>query len=86
MNWITVKTTGNRWEAELMQQLLAAQDIQARIISQGLGSAYLGGGSPSALQVRLQDRWTALLLLSEIEESMTDDAFDDYSDDSPEGL
>ena len=80
MNWITLKTTGNRWEAELMQQLLAAQDIQARIIGQGIGFAYLGGGSPSALQVRLQDRWTALLLLSEMEEHIANDTVDDSSD------
>lgn len=73
MNWITIKTTGNRWEAELMQQLLAAQAIQARIISQGIGSVYLGGGSPSALQVRLQDRWTALLLLSMVDDTSDDD-------------
>ena len=66
-----------------MQQLLAAQAIQARIVSQGIGSAYLGGGSPSALQVRLQDRWTALLLLSAVEDNMADDA---YSNDSSEDL
>ena len=67
-----------------MQQLLAAQAIQARIVSQGIGSAYLGGGSPSALQVRLQDRWTALLLLSAVEESMTDDDEDCSNDLSGE--
>ncbi|MEM9216943.1 MAG: hypothetical protein AAGD25_21660 [Cyanobacteria bacterium P01_F01_bin.150] len=63
-----------------MQQLLAAQNIQARIIGQGIGSAYLGGGSPSALQVRLQDRWTALLLLSAVDDA-PDDEFDDDFDE-----
>ena len=62
-----------------MQQLLAAQAIQARLISQGIGSAYLGGGSPTALQVRLQDRWTALLLLSAVDDMPDDDLDDDFT-------
>ena len=61
-----------------MQQLLAAQDIQSRIISQGIGSAYLGGGSPSALQVYLQDRWTALLLLSTVDDMSNNDLDDPF--------
>ncbi len=61
--WITIRTTKARWEAELMQQLLAAYDIPARVLDIGLG-VYCGQGSQSALQVRPQDQWTALLLLS----------------------
>ena len=64
-----------------MQQLLVAQDIQARIISQGIGSAYLGGGSPSALQVDLQDRWTALLLLSTVDDMSNNDLDDTFDND-----
>ena len=61
-----------------MQQLLAAEAIQARIVSQGIGAAYLGGGSPSALQVRLQDRWTALLLLSAVDDAPDDDLDNEF--------
>ncbi|MCL1464114.1 hypothetical protein [Argonema galeatum] len=67
MSWISLKTTSTRWEAELMQQILAAHQIPTRIIDLGIAS-YMGTGSPAALQVRSQDRWTALLLLSPLEE------------------
>ena len=67
MSWITLKTTAMRWEAELMQQVLAAHEIPARVINLGAGS-YMGMGSPAALQVRSEHQWTALLLLSPIEE------------------
>ena len=63
MSWITIKTTQARWEAELMQQLLLAHDIPSRVIDIGVG-VYFGQGSQAALQVRSQDQWTALLLLS----------------------
>lgn len=68
MSWITIKTTNTRWEAELMYQILIAHDIPARIIDLGIMS-YFGAGSPAALQVHLQNRWTALLLLSPLEET-----------------
>ncbi|MBD2462337.1 hypothetical protein H6G89_14920 [Oscillatoria sp. FACHB-1407] len=67
MTWITLKTTGNFWEAELMQQMLAAHEIPARVIRQGV-PVHFGCAAPAALQVRLQDQWTALLLLSPLEE------------------
>ncbi|MBW4650141.1 MAG: DUF2007 domain-containing protein [Kastovskya adunca ATA6-11-RM4] len=67
MSWITIKTTNVRWEAELMQQLLAAHQIPARVLDIGIAS-YFGAGSPAALQVLSQDQWTALLLLSSPEE------------------
>jgi len=67
VSWITLKTTRVRWEAELMQQILAAHQIPTRIIDLGIAS-YMGTGSPAALQVRSSDRWTALLLLSPLEE------------------
>lgn len=63
MSWITLKTTNTRWEAELMQQVLAAHDIPSRILDTGI-APYFGAGSSAALQVRPQDQWTALLLLS----------------------
>ena len=50
-----------------MQQLLAAHQIPARIVDLGM-TAYLGAGSPAALQVQAEDGWTALLLLSPVEE------------------
>ncbi|MDJ1167938.1 DUF2007 domain-containing protein [Roseofilum sp. BLCC_M154] len=67
MSWITIRTTSTRWEAELMEQLLTAQEIPTRLLDCGVAS-YLGMGSPTALQVAPEHRWSALLLLSEIEE------------------
>ncbi|UBF28481.1 hypothetical protein K9N68_11745 [Kovacikia minuta CCNUW1] len=67
MAWITLRTTCFRWEAELMQQVLAAHQISARIIDLGV-MPYTGLGSPTALQVHSEDQWTALLLLSPVEE------------------
>jgi len=49
-----------------MQQLLAAHEIPARIVNQG--APHFGCSVPAALQVRAQDQWTALLLLSPIED------------------
>ncbi|MFM7449254.1 MAG: hypothetical protein ACKO24_11730 [Leptolyngbyaceae cyanobacterium] len=66
VSWITLRTTNFYWEAELMQQILAAHEIPSRILDLG-ASPYMGGGSPAALQVRTEDQWTALLLLSPIE-------------------
>lgn len=66
MNWITLKTTNTRWEAELMQSLLAAHEIPSRVLDIGLG-VYCGQGSQAVLQIRSPDLWTALLLLSEPE-------------------
>lgn len=66
MVWITLRTT-TRWEAELMEQVLAAYQIPTRLLD--LGSvAYLGFGSCAALQVPSQYQWTARLLLSPLEE------------------
>lgn len=67
VSWITIKTTQARWEAELMQQILMAHEIPSRVLDIGLG-VYCGQGSQAALQVRSQDQWTALLLLSPLEE------------------
>jgi hypothetical protein len=69
VTWITLLTTSTRWEAELKQQLLAAHDIPVRIIDLGMVS-YFGAGSPAAIQVRPQDKWTALLLLCPLEEEI----------------
>ena len=63
MSWITLRETKARWEAELMQQILASHAIPSRVIDIGMG-VYFGQMSQCALQVRGQDRWTALLLLS----------------------
>jgi hypothetical protein len=49
-----------------MQQMLAAHEIPARIVNQS--APHFGCGIPAALQVRSQDQWTALLLLSPIED------------------
>jgi hypothetical protein len=46
-----------------MYQVLAAHDIPSRIVETGI-TPYFGAGSSAALQVRPQDQWTALLLLS----------------------
>lgn len=65
--WVTIRTTQARWEAELMQQILGSYEIPARVLDIGLG-VYCGQGSQAVLQVRSEDRWTALLLLSPPEE------------------
>jgi hypothetical protein len=67
VTWITLLTTSFRWQAELMQELLATHGIPTKIIDLGVKS-YLGAGTPAALQVRLQDKWAALLLLSPYED------------------
>jgi hypothetical protein len=54
-----------------MQQVLAAHQIPARIVDLGIVS-YLGSGSPAALQVRSEDQFAALLLLSPIAEESDD--------------
>ncbi|ERT07759.1 hypothetical protein M595_2252 [Lyngbya aestuarii BL J] len=69
MSWITLRTTAMRWEAELMEQVLAAHGIPARIVDLGLTS-YMGMGSPAALQVQSAHQWAARLLLSPIEEEL----------------
>lgn len=69
MSWITLKTTAVRWEAEFMQQVLEAHEIPTRILDLGV-SSYLGMGSPTALQVPPEYQWTALLLLSPIDEEL----------------
>jgi len=67
--WITIRTTNARWEAELMEQILSSYQVPSRVIDIGAG-VYCGQGSQAALQVRLQDQWTALLLLSPVEENL----------------
>jgi Na+-translocating ferredoxin:NAD+ oxidoreductase RnfC subunit len=67
VSWITLKTTSFRWEAELMQQLLAAHQIPARIVDLGIAS-YFGAGSPTALQVLPQHQQTASLLIRPVED------------------
>lgn len=67
MFWITLRVTNARWEAELMEQILAAHGIPSRVIDIGLGF-YCGQGSQTALQVLSKDQWTASLLLSPVEE------------------
>ncbi|MEG3438988.1 hypothetical protein V0288_17820 [Pannus brasiliensis CCIBt3594] len=69
MSWITIRTTPSRWEADFLHEMLAAHDIPSRVIDIGLG-VYCGQGNQAALQVRQQDRWTALLLISPLEESL----------------
>ncbi len=71
MTWITLLTTSTRWEAELIEQILIAHDIPVKLIDLGM-VAYFGSGSPAAVQVPLEDKWTALLLLSPMEEEQTD--------------
>jgi len=67
VSWITLTTTSFRWEAELMQQILAAHQIPTRIVDLGVAS-YLGAGSATALQVLPEHQPTASLLISPIEE------------------
>ncbi|MGE5657994.1 MAG: hypothetical protein ACM37W_15425 [Actinomycetota bacterium] len=67
MSWITLRTTNFRWEAELMQQLLAAHHIPTRLVDLGIAS-YLGAGSATALQVLPKDQSVASFLLTPLEE------------------
>ncbi|MEB3212988.1 MAG: hypothetical protein VKL39_16665 [Leptolyngbyaceae bacterium] len=66
--WITIRTTQYRWEADLMQQILVSHDIPARVVNQGI-APHFGCGVPAAVQVPPQHQWTALLLISPIEDS-----------------
>lgn len=50
-----------------MQQILSAYEIPSRVLNIGAG-IYFGQGSQAMLQVRIEDRWTALLLLSSPED------------------
>ncbi|GAB4145738.1 MAG: hypothetical protein Fur0046_23430 [Cyanobacteria bacterium J069] len=68
MAWTTLKTTNTYLEAELMQQMLAAHQIPARVVAQGV-QAHFGCGTPAVVQVYPQDWWTALLLLSPVDEA-----------------
>lgn len=52
-----------------MAQVLLDHQILARVVDRGL-TPYFGTGSPAALQVQPQDQWTALLLLSPVEDSI----------------
>ena len=65
-SWITIRTTSLRWEAELMQQVLLAQQIPTRILDAGMPC--IGMGSPAAVQVPSQHVWSARLLLSPVED------------------
>ena len=69
VSWITLRTTSFRWEAELIQQLLAAHNIPVRIVDLGSVS-YMGWGSAAAVQVQPQDATTAWLLVSPLEEEV----------------
>jgi len=69
VTWITLRTTSTQWEAELLQQMLEAQGIPARLVFDR-AMPHWGCGVPFTLQVRAQDQWTALLLLSPIEENL----------------
>lgn len=51
-----------------MQQMLEAHEIPSRVVDIGIGF-YFGQGSQAALQVRSEDQWTALLLLSTPEDN-----------------
>ena len=77
MGWITVKTTGTYWEAELMLQLLVAHQVPARVVPYGVLSQF-GCGTPAALQVHPQDQWTAFLLLSPVDEELSDNQLADH--------
>ena len=52
-----------------MQQMLLAHGIPSRLISKGIMQPFVCD-TLIALQVRLQDQWTALLLLSPVDESV----------------
>ncbi len=67
VSWITVRTASFRWEAELLQQMLAAYGIPSRIVDLGVMS-YMGLGSPAALQVQPDDQATTSTLLALWEE------------------
>lgn len=68
MSWITLRTA-SRWEAEWIAQLLTDHDIPCQIIDLGI-SSYLGGGSPTALQVLPESLSIASQLLTPLEQSI----------------
>lgn len=62
----------------MMQQMLFAHDIPARVVNHG-AAPHFGCGVPAALQVLSRDRWTALLLVSPVDEPSADSS-DSLSD------
>ncbi|MEO0853398.1 MAG: DUF2007 domain-containing protein [Cyanobacteria bacterium J06648_11] len=54
MDWVELQAASSRWEAELVQQLLAGYDIPTRFRDVGM-TAYFGSGAATTVLVRARD-------------------------------
>jgi hypothetical protein len=53
----------------MMQQVLVAHEIPTRVLDLGM-VAYMGLGSPAALQVPAENQWMAQLLLAPLDDEV----------------
>ena len=67
MAWTRLCTKANRWEAELLAQLLSGYDIPTRLLDLG-ATVYFGSGAETAILVEKQNASVASQLI-ELQES-----------------
>ncbi|MGK7913237.1 MAG: hypothetical protein AB4050_17420 [Synechococcus sp.] len=64
MAWTRLCTKANRWEAELLAQLLSGYDIPTRLIDLG-STVYFGSGATTAILVEKRNAYVATQLIKE---------------------
>ncbi len=64
MAWTRLCTKANRWEAELLAQLLAGYDIPTRLLDLG-STVYFGSGATTAVLVEKRNAYVATQLIEE---------------------
>lgn len=65
MNWVELQAAASRWEAELVQQMLAGYNIPTRFRDVGM-TAYFGCGAATTVLVRERDRAEAQQILAAV--------------------
>ncbi|MEO1133479.1 MAG: DUF2007 domain-containing protein [Cyanobacteria bacterium J06639_1] len=63
VDWVELQAVSSRWEAELLQQLLAGYDIPTRFRDVGM-NAYFGSGAATTVLVRSRDLREARQILA----------------------
>ncbi|MEM9569301.1 MAG: hypothetical protein AAF974_13440 [Cyanobacteria bacterium P01_E01_bin.34] len=64
MAWTRLCTKANRWEAELLAQLLAGYGIPIRLLDLG-STVYFGSGATTAVLVEKRNAYVASQLIEE---------------------
>ena len=64
MAWTRLCTKANRWEAELLAQLLVGYDIPTRLLDLG-ATVYFGSGATTAVLVEKRNAYVATQLIEE---------------------